>query len=272
MGVAAVQLSGAAQEVRDRLALGRLHVGHHAREVVEVGARHPQRLVAGVRGRDEGDPAAVLGVAGALHVPRPLEPIGQSRGRRGGEPEPLVKVWAATPSELVGAVTSGCAGRLTGVVAVHTTGVPSRKWTVPATAQSASEARRSAIAFAAGHGVGGASLAAVRLALAEAIANAVVHAFADRDPGTVGVEVSVDPDAGELRAVVRDDGQGIAPRLDSPGMGVGMPLIAAVSAAVEIRVPVSGQGTEVAMTFDVAPGGDEDRGTELPHLDGPPEP
>jgi len=50
---------------------------------------------------------------------------------------------------------------------------------------------------------------------------------------------------------VRDHGSGMAPRVDSPGLGVGLPVMAAIADALEIDTP-DGAGTIVRMTFDVA--------------------
>ena len=66
---------------------------------------------------------------------------------------------------------------------------------------------------------------AARLAVSEAVSNVVVHSYRDNGrPGdfTVSVEWSGD----ELRVRVRDHGCGMAPRVDSPGAGLGLPLIA----------------------------------------------
>ena len=43
----------------------------------------------------------------------------------------------------------------------------------------------------------------------------------------------------------------MAPRVDSPGLGVGLPVMAAIADALEIDTP-GGAGTLVRMTFDVA--------------------
>jgi serine/threonine-protein kinase RsbW/stage II sporulation protein AB (anti-sigma F factor) len=50
---------------------------------------------------------------------------------------------------------------------------------------------------------------------------------------------------------VRDHGAGLTPRVDSPGLGVGLPVMAAIADALEIDTP-AGAGTIVRMTFEVA--------------------
>src|SRR6187549_1781413 len=48
--------------------------------------------------------------------------------------------------------------------------------------------------------------------------------------------------------VVRDEGLGIVPRTDSPGLGLGLPLIATLAESLELGTD-EGKHTEVRMTF-----------------------
>jgi anti-sigma regulatory factor (Ser/Thr protein kinase) len=89
----------------------------------------------------------------------------------------------------------------------------------------------------------------IRLAVSEACANVVVHAYPDNE-GLLVVRVFVSDDTVEV--TVRDRGSGMAPRTDSPGLGVGLPLIASLSRTLELSAP-PGRGTEVRMAFDVVP-------------------
>jgi len=87
---------------------------------------------------------------------------------------------------------------------------------------------------------------AVRLAVSEAVTNAVIHAYRDNDSeGDLSVRAGVE--SGELVVVVADRGVGLAPRRDSPGLGLGMPLMASVTS--RFRVVSRGAGTEVHMAF-----------------------
>jgi anti-sigma regulatory factor (Ser/Thr protein kinase) len=91
-------------------------------------------------------------------------------------------------------------------------------------------------------------LADMKMAVSEACTNVVVHAY-EGEPGTLEVEMH----AGEvgLTIVVRDHGAGIQPRparSEPPALGLGLPLIAALSDAFELRGS-TGMGTEVRMTF-----------------------
>jgi len=89
-------------------------------------------------------------------------------------------------------------------------------------------------------------LADLKLAVSEACANAVVHAYDDGEPGLLDLEVST-LSAG-VEVVVRDHGRGMAPRDDSPGLGVGLPLMASLSESLELTNRADG-GTEVRMSF-----------------------
>jgi anti-sigma regulatory factor (Ser/Thr protein kinase) len=89
-------------------------------------------------------------------------------------------------------------------------------------------------------------LADIKLAVSEACANVVVHAYATTGPGFMDLEVTTQ-DA-HLAVIVRDHGRGMTPRADSPGLGVGLPLIASLAETLELTNTTDG-GTEVRMTF-----------------------
>jgi serine/threonine-protein kinase RsbW len=79
--------------------------------------------------------------------------------------------------------------------------------------------------------------------------NVVMHAYRNEDgPGPVELEAELDGDSLWVR--VRDQGHGLEPRLDSPGLGLGLPLISQMSASSEIVSPDRG-GTEIIMRFDL---------------------
>ena len=125
----------------------------------------------------------------------------------------------------------------------------SSTWSVPALADEVGSARRAAVEFARAEGVPDLRLEDLRLAISEALTNAVLHAFRTQDlPGTVTVTVDVTPDQ-FVEAVVRDDGMGMSSRSDSPGLGLGLGLIASVADAVEHRLPADGVGFELSMRF-----------------------
>ncbi len=88
------------------------------------------------------------------------------------------------------------------------------------------------------------------LAVTEAVTNSVVHAFIDREPGIVRAHIQTAPD--ELVVVVTDNGRGMQPRADSPGLGLGLPTIASLTTAMDMHTAPGG-GTVITMTF-AAPG------------------
>jgi serine/threonine-protein kinase RsbW/stage II sporulation protein AB (anti-sigma F factor) len=85
------------------------------------------------------------------------------------------------------------------------------------------------------------------LAFAEACANVVVHAYG---PGEVGfLDVRAEVGGEEITVAVTDHGRGMTPRPDSPGLGLGLPLIANLSDTLQIRDGPGGVGTELVMAF-----------------------
>lgn len=116
--------------------------------------------------------------------------------------------------------------------------------TFPGTPLGVAAARGEVEAVARDCGIEGLALGAVKLAVNEAVTNAVVHAYAQRD-GKIAVTVALTCDA--LMVTVTDTGGGLLPRADSPGLGVGLPLIAQLADHLDVR---SGDdGTEIRMSF-----------------------
>jgi anti-sigma regulatory factor (Ser/Thr protein kinase) len=78
---------------------------------------------------------------------------------------------------------------------------------------------------------------AVALAVSEAVANVVVHAYRDRHPGAEpgDVHVTVRVEADELLVAVVDKGVGMAARADSPGAGLGLAIIATLADRFEVQ-------------------------------------
>ena len=91
-------------------------------------------------------------------------------------------------------------------------------------------------------------LSDMKMAVTEACTNVVVHAYED-EPGELEVAMVAGED--DLTIVVRDHGSGITPkpaRTEPPALGLGLPLIAALTDAFELKGS-AGHGTEVRMTF-----------------------
>jgi serine/threonine-protein kinase RsbW len=89
----------------------------------------------------------------------------------------------------------------------------------------------------------------VLLALSEIVTNAVVHGYRGRE-GVVRVEAEHSDH--ELVLSVADHGGGMAPRHDSPGLGLGLPLVGRIAKRVDITAPAGG-GTRVSMCFRLDP-------------------
>lgn len=83
--------------------------------------------------------------------------------------------------------------------------------------------------------------------MTEACANVVVHAYRDQQAPGEMVVVASEAEGG-LEVHVIDHGMGLAPRVDSPGLGMGMPLMSQLSERFEVQTPFGG-GTEVSMRF-----------------------
>ena len=74
---------------------------------------------------------------------------------------------------------------------------------------------------------------AVEVVVSEAVTNVVLHAYRGVGPGRVRVQASMEPEL--LTIVVADDGIGMSPNPDSPGLGVGLALIERLVEHMEIH-------------------------------------
>jgi serine/threonine-protein kinase RsbW len=116
----------------------------------------------------------------------------------------------------------------------------------PASPEHVGAARRVVSAAARRAGAEDPVLDAVRLAVSEAVSNVIVHGYRNSDSGAFTLAVEWEGD--QLRITVRDEGCGMQPRTDSPGAGLGLPLIANLADTFTVTAPPGG-GTEVSMTF-----------------------
>jgi serine/threonine-protein kinase RsbW len=127
--------------------------------------------------------------------------------------------------------------------------VPELRLALPAEPQVAASARAAVRDFAATHGAVEATVADIALAVSEAVSNVVHHAYHGTDvPGEVVLEA--DRDGDQICVVVADAGGGMAPGVDGPGLGLGLPMIASLADVLEVRVRPQG-GTEVEMRFNL---------------------
>jgi len=126
--------------------------------------------------------------------------------------------------------------------------IPPLELDVPASPEVVGDIRQAVSAFA--ERVGVRDVWAVGLAVSEAVTNVVVHAYRGQDPGRIALTAEHPPDDG-LVVTVQDTGGGLAPRSDSPGLGLGLSLVAQLADAIELSVPPAG-GTRLWMCFAVA--------------------
>jgi serine/threonine-protein kinase RsbW len=138
--------------------------------------------------------------------------------------------------------------------------VPSTSWTVVASEANVAQLRESVTDFAYENGIREPRLSEVRLAVSEAVTNVVVHAFRGfSESGTVTVAVAVrEHEWIEVR--VTDHGSGMTPRDDSPGLGLGLPLISHLTDQFSHRHPPGGVGTELWMRFAITGAGGPEGG------------
>jgi anti-sigma regulatory factor (Ser/Thr protein kinase) len=119
--------------------------------------------------------------------------------------------------------------------------------TYPAHPPQVALIRRAVSEVAAGCGADFEILVRLGLAVSEAATNVVLHAY--RTHGADGeIHVTARHGDGVLHVCIRDYGGGMAPRADSPGMGLGLCLMATECDHFEIR-DADGGGTEVLLSF-----------------------
>lgn len=103
---------------------------------------------------------------------------------------------------------------------------------------------RYARALGAGQEVGD----AIRLAVGEALTNAVMHAYLHTDPGSMTVRAWMEADD-HLAIEVLDEGHGLVPRTDSPGLGLGLGVMAQIADDFRIANREGEPGTIVSLRF-----------------------
>jgi serine/threonine-protein kinase RsbW/stage II sporulation protein AB (anti-sigma F factor) len=121
----------------------------------------------------------------------------------------------------------------------------------PAVPETVPVMRSTLQAFADRHAIPAAVRASVALAVTEACTNVVLHAYLDApEPGDVEVQASVQD--GELVLQVSDEGRGMKPRPDSPGLGMGLPLIAQMADHFEVLDRAERPGVCLRMHFELS--------------------
>ena len=119
--------------------------------------------------------------------------------------------------------------------------------TWPAVPDAVADLRQSVVGFAREAGAPAKAVSSIKLAVSEAATNVVLHAYAGA-PGDV--HVRVEREERTLWITVEDDGGGVTPRPDSPGLGLGLPLIAQLVDGLEVARRKGG-GTSLCMRFEI---------------------
>ena len=118
-----------------------------------------------------------------------------------------------------------------------------QRWVTTPESTHVGEMRRAVVAFIGEHGVAGAVLTDLGIAVSEMVTNAVLHGDA-ADPLTVGVEIGDDV----VTIVVRGAGFSLSPDTDGPATRKGMIMAAALADGLRVG-PADDGGREVSMTF-----------------------
>ncbi len=113
---------------------------------------------------------------------------------------------------------------------------------LPCEPASVGVARHGVAALAARLGV---AVDDVKIAVSEAVGNAILHAYRRGRRGAIRVFARAE--RGRLLVTVTDEGIGMAPNPESQGLGIGIPLITKV--CEDVRFSSSERGTTVSMSF-----------------------
>jgi serine/threonine-protein kinase RsbW len=123
--------------------------------------------------------------------------------------------------------------------------------TLPATAENVIVVRQAVAGLGDALGLSPSRIGDLKTVVSEACNNVVLHAY-EGDPGPL--EVTAEPRSGELEVQIADQGRGFRPRAreGDPSLGLGLPLIAALSDSFEISGGV-GKGSQTTIRFSYSP-------------------
>jgi serine/threonine-protein kinase RsbW/stage II sporulation protein AB (anti-sigma F factor) len=119
----------------------------------------------------------------------------------------------------------------------------------PARPTHLAEIRRAVTDVATGCGADETALLQINLAVSEAATNAILHAYRDR-AAAGDVHVLVQRAEDFLDVSICDSGVGMSPRRDSPGLGVGLCLMAHEAYSCEIKTSPA-DGTAIVLRFQL---------------------
>jgi serine phosphatase RsbU (regulator of sigma subunit)/anti-sigma regulatory factor (Ser/Thr protein kinase) len=168
-----------------------------------------------------------------------------------------VAVANGSSGDLVERVLTGMGARGGGsddvaIVAVRRLG-PRIVHTFAAEPGAVAAARREVTSFAAAYGAGPEVLRDLSLAVSEACTNVVVHAYRDQAGATQTpgpMHVTATRLHAHIEVTITDEGGGVRPRMDSPGVGLGLQIIARTACDFDVR-DVPGGGAQLVLRFPV---------------------
>ena len=131
---------------------------------------------------------------------------------------------------------------------------------MPAQPAAVSQLRHLAVDFAAAAGASKEVVEAIALAVSETVTNAILHAY-DAETGTVRLSCRVDGERFIVEVV--DEGGGLVPRPDSPGIGHGLAMVGALAQTLDVARGSDGRGTTVTMAFGPVSPADAPPGLEV---------
>jgi len=119
---------------------------------------------------------------------------------------------------------------------------------LPVRTESVAIGRRAAAQFAEETGCEATTLWRVRLSVSEALSNVVLHAHPADEEAQHHLVLFAESDDRAVSVTISDDGLGLRARTDSPGMGLGLSLIASSCDELALDTGSDG-GAIVRMTF-----------------------
>jgi len=130
---------------------------------------------------------------------------------------------------------------------------------LPATAENVMVVRQAVAGVGEALGLSSARIGDLKTVVSEACNNVVLHAY-ENEPGPL--IVTAEPGDGELEIQIADQGKGFRPRASEgeASLGLGLPLIAALSDSFEISGG-AGQGSRTTIRFGYSPPAYSNNGT-----------
>jgi serine/threonine-protein kinase RsbW len=124
------------------------------------------------------------------------------------------------------------------------------EWQALADPPTVPRMRRELVAYARSLGASDATCDAIALAVSEALTNAVRHAYVDQEPGPIIVEARLEG-RNQLLLRVSDEGRGPTRQADSPGLGLGLDVMARTADDFSISNRQDARGTVVTLRFSL---------------------